>query len=132
MLSQRLKRLTATPDGKCEMKEQVILTKEQKEAYCRRLTEMLSMIRIRLGMTQEELGRVSGVSRVTISQIESGRSMMNWLHFTALMMVFASDRNVKELLYVKGLLEPVLLLFYQVSLQEPEINVYAEPMEIIR
>lgn len=113
------------------MKRSNVLNRKQKSEYCARLSELLPLLRDRLGMTQEELGRVSGVSRVTISQIESGRSMMNWLHFTALMMVFASDRNVKELLYVKDMLDPELLLFYQVSLQEPEINVFAEPMEII-
>ena len=112
------------------MKRSNVLSRKQKSEYCARLSELLPLLRDRLGMTQEELGRVSGVSRVTISQIESGRSMMNWLHFTALMMVFASDRNVKELLYVKDLLDPQLLLFYQVSLQEAEINVYAEPMKI--
>ena len=112
------------------MKRSNILSKRQKTEYCAVLSELLPLLRDRLGMTQEELGMVSGVSRVTISQIESGRSMMNWLHFTALMMVFTSDRNVKELLYVKDLLDPQLLLFYQVSMQEAQINVYAEPMEI--
>ena len=112
------------------MKRSSVLSRKQKTEYCAQLSELLPLLRDRLGMTQEELGRVSGVSRVTISQIESGRSMMNWLHFTALMMVFSSDRNVKELLYVKGLLDPQLLLFYQISLQEAEINVYAEPMAV--
>ena len=112
------------------MKRSSILGRKEKAEYCARLSALLPLLRDKMGMTQEELGRVSGVSRVTISQIESGRSMMNWLHFTALMMVFTSDRNVKELLYVKDLLDFRLLLFYQISLQEPEINVYAEPMKL--
>lgn len=109
------------------MKEQNILSKEQKEAYCRSLTEMLSMLRIRLGMTQEELGKVSGVSRVTISQIESGRAKMNWLHFSALMMVCTADRNAKEYLYAHGLLDETLLRFYQVSSDQPQLNVTVDP-----
>lgn len=105
------------------MKQRYLLNRERKEVYCARLTELLPLVRGRLGMTQEELGMVSGVSRVTISQIESGRAKMNWLHFTALMMICFSERNTKELLYSKGLLDPELLGFYQVSMREPELNV---------
>ena len=109
------------------MKAEYILTREQKEDYCRRMTDLLPILRGRLGMTQEELGLISGVSRVTISQIESGRAKMNWLHFSALMMVCIADRNSKELLYVRGLLDNNLLRFYQVSSDVPQLNVTVDP-----
>jgi DNA-binding XRE family transcriptional regulator len=112
------------------MKAENILNHEQKEAYCRQMTELLPLLRARLGMTQEELGNISGVSRVTISQIESGRAKMNWLHFSALMMVCTADRNAKELLYVRGLLDDTLLRFYQVSSDYPQLNVVV-PLSII-
>lgn len=92
---------------------------------------MLSLLRIRLGMTQEELGKVSGVSRVTISQIESGRTKMNWLHFSALMMVCTADRQAKEYLYASGMLDEPLLRFYQVGNEKPQLNVTIDP-SIIR
>ncbi len=119
------------PDGKCDMKERFTLSKEQKEYYCSRLAELLSLLRIRLGMTQEELGKVSGVSRVTISQIESGRTKMNWLHFSALMMVCTADRQAKEYLYASGMLDEPLLRFYQVGNEKPQLNVTIDP-SIIR
>ena len=109
------------------MKAENILNREQKEDYCRRMTELLPLLRSRLGMTQEELGMISGVSRVTISQIESGRAKMNWLHFSALMMVCIADRNSKELLYVRGLLDDALLRFYQVASDTPQLNVTVDP-----
>ncbi len=112
------------------MKESCVLDRDKKEAYCRQMTELLPLLRGRLGMTQEELGKVSGVSRVTISQIESGRTKMNWLHFSALMMICIVDRNAKELLYVRGLLDDDLLRFYQVSCDVPQLNVTVDP-EII-
>lgn len=107
------------------MKNRFVLSRDKKTDYCMQLTDLLPEIRNRLGMTQEELGNVSGVSRVTISQIESGRANMNWLHFTALMMICFSDRNAKELLYAKGLLDTDLLRFFQVSMAEPQVNVLA-------
>ena len=109
------------------MKAERVLNREQKEAYCVRLTELLPLLRSRLGMTQEELGMISGVSRVTISQIESGRAKMNWLHFSALMLVCIADRNAKELLYVHGLLNDRLLRFYQVDNDQPQLNVTVDP-----
>lgn len=109
------------------MKEESLLEKSQKEAYCRQLTELLPLLRGRLGMTQEELARVSGVSRVTISQIESGRAKMNWLHFSALMMICNADRNAKELLYIRGLLDERLLRFYQLGAEHPQLNVRVNP-----
>ncbi len=114
----------------CDMKASFVLDHEKKEAYCRQMTELLPLLRGRLGMTQEELGMVSGVSRVTISQIESGRAKMNWLHFSALMMICTSDRNAKELLYVRGLLDDELLRFYQVSSDLPQLNVTVDPQII--
>ena len=111
----------------CDMKAENTLTSDQKEEYCRKMTELLPLLRGRLGMTQEELGKVSGVSRVTISQIESGRAKMNWLHFSALMMVCTSDRNAKELLYVRKLLNNDLLRFYQVSGTTPQLNIVVDP-----
>ena len=109
------------------MKAENVLDQKRKEAYCAQMTELLPLLRARLGMTQEELGKVSGVSRVTLSQIESGRAKMNWLHFSALMMVCTADRNTKELLYVRGLLDDALLRFYQVSGESPQLNVTVEP-----
>ena len=103
------------------------LNKEQKDRYCSRLTALLPLLRNRLGMTQEELGRVSGVSRVTISQIESGRAKMNWLHFNALMLVCIADKDAKELLYVRGMLDDTLLGFYQVEGDVPRLNVAVDP-----
>ena len=112
------------------MKDNCSLDVGAKEAYCSRLTELLPLLRSRLGMTQEELGKVSGVSRVTISQIESGRARMNWLHFTALMLICIADRDAKELLYVRGMLDDTLLRFYQVDEAVPRLNVIIDPLRI--
>ena len=109
------------------MKAENVLNQKQKMAYCAQLTELLPQLRSRLGMTQEELGIVSGVSRVTISQIESGRARMNWLHFSALMMVCTAEKNTKELLYARGLMDEKLLRFYQVGDGAPEVNVVVDP-----
>lgn len=106
------------------MNKELSLTLGERAEYCRRLTEMLPALRARMGKTQAELGEVSGVSRVTLSQIESHRAQMNWLHFSALMMVCFENREAKEMLFANGLLDERLLRFYQfTNVERPTVNV---------
>ena len=106
------------------MNDRIVLSAEEKRAYCDRMTAMLVELRKRLGQTQEEMENTSGISRVTLSQIESGRSQMSWLHFTALMQMFVQNQESKELLYVRGILDERLLRAYQHLTPEetPEFN----------
>lgn len=95
------------------MKNSAELSADEKKHYCDRLTEELVELRKRLGQTQEELEAISGISRVTLSQIESGRCRMSWLHFTSLMEMFSQNQETKELLFVRGILDERLLRVYQ-------------------
>ncbi len=106
------------------MKKSVGLSNAEKKHYCDRLTEELVELRKRLGQTQEELEAISGISRVTLSQIESGRSHMSWLHFASLMQMFSQNQETKELLYISGILDDRLLRVYQQVLPEetPDFN----------
>ena len=106
------------------MKEHIEFNAEEKTAYCGRLTAALPQLRRRLGLTQEEMEDTSGISRVTLSQIESGRSRMSWLHFNALMQLFVQNQETKELLYLRGILDERLLRLYQRLKPEekPEFN----------
>ena len=105
------------------MKKGTQLTQEDRNRYCGMMSEFLPDIRKRLGMTQEELENACGVSRVTLSQIESNRGKMNWLHFTALLQVCCENRDTKELLFARGLLDRRLLSFYQgVPEEDVEVN----------
>lgn len=101
------------------------LSAAEKEQYCEALTAELVELRKRLGQTQEETELISGISRVTLSQIESGRSHMSWLHFVALMHMFTQNQETKELLYVRGILDEKLLRTYQRRQpgERPEFNV---------
>ncbi len=96
---------------------------EEKRRYCDLMTASLVELRGRLGRTQEEMETVSGISRVTLSQIESRRSQMNWLHFGALMQLFTQSQETKELLFVRGILDEQLLRRCQPLAAAAEFNV---------
>ncbi len=106
------------------MRNGIVLNEEEQKSYCDRLTAVLAELRKRLGQTQEEMESTSGISRVTLSQIESKRCRMSWLHFTALMQLFVQNQESKELLYVRGILDERLLRAYQQLTPEeaPEFN----------
>lgn len=65
------------------------------------LTKELPVLRKINGITQKDLGDIIGVSRQTITNIESGKSEMKWCHFLAIMFIFSFDYESSE--YLKRL-----------------------------
>lgn len=59
----------------------------------RSLTEKLPILRKMTGMTQKDLAEILGVSRQTITNIESGTLKMKWSLFLAIMFIFGIDQN---------------------------------------
>lgn len=62
------------------------------------LTKELPVLRNICKITQQQLGDIVGVSRQTITNIESGRSKMKWSLFLALMFLFGLDEESAEYL----------------------------------
>ena len=65
------------------------LGNEEREAYIMRMTDHLPSLRAKIGISQEELARILGISRQTYSSAESHRKKMSWQLF--LMLVFFFD-----------------------------------------
>ena len=103
----------------------IYLSKEEKAEMCARLTQHLPKLRKLLNLTQEDLARVSGLSRVTISQIEGGKVRMNWLHLNAILFICNANIKTKEYLYTNNVLGKRFARFAELldEEEEPEINV---------
>ncbi len=103
----------------------VELTAKEKKAMCEELTAHLPKIRKLLSLTQADLGNLTGLSRVTISQIESGKVKMTWLHLNAIMFICAVNLRSKEYFYANNLLGTRFLQFVQGKDENipPDINV---------
>lgn len=65
------------------------------------LTHNLSVLRKICGITQSELADIIGLSRQTISNIESGNQKMKRPTFMAIMFLFSLDQNTA--LYLKNI-----------------------------
>lgn len=64
------------------------------------MTENLPTLRKKMGLSQEELAGLLGVSRSTIVVIEGRRRKLTWDTFLALILILSSNKNTNLLLTV--------------------------------
>lgn len=63
------------------------------------LTMNLPLLRAKLDITQEEISELVGISRQTYSSIESGKRMMSWQVYLALVLFFDANKTTHDLLH---------------------------------
>lgn len=73
---------------------------EMKKKLLDNMAENLQMLRVKLGLTQNELGEMLGVSRHTIMNIENRNSELTWNNFLALVFFFIKNEGTNKLLNV--------------------------------
>lgn len=69
------------------------VSEEEREKYIKALTGLLSTLRAKANISQDELSALIGVSRQTYSSVERGVREMSWITFLALVMFY--DYNVE-------------------------------------
>lgn len=74
-----------------------------KTAYIDKLTENLSMLRAKTGVTQGNVADRIGIARQTYSAIECGRSRMSWNTFMSLILFFKENAQTKEVIKILGI-----------------------------
>ena len=57
------------------------------------MTEQLPTLRARLGISQSELAERAGISRQTLSNIETRKRPMSWITFMALLAFFENNKD---------------------------------------
>lgn len=76
------------------------MTEEQKKQLTERMSDNLTILRLKIGASQEVLGDKIGVSRFTITALENKKREMSWNNFLALLMIFTKNKATDELLSV--------------------------------
>lgn len=64
-----------------------------KEKLIDILTEELPSLRAKIGLTQEELSHIIGISRPTYSAIETGKRSMSWNVYLSLLLYFMQNEK---------------------------------------
>ena len=80
------------------IREKWLVPEHYKEVSIAILQENLAALRAKIGISQEELANVMGVTRQTYFAIESGKRDMLWVSFMALMFFFSSIDSTAEMI----------------------------------
>lgn len=66
------------------------------------LTEELPVLRAKVGLSQDELSNIIGISRQTYSAIETNKRKMSWNTFLSLLLVFGYNEKTSSMLETSG------------------------------
>lgn len=80
------------------IRDKWLISDDYKTASTSILCDNLASLRARIGITQEELANVIGVSRQTYYAIETGTRKMTWAIYLALVFFFNSVEETAEML----------------------------------
>ena len=67
-----------------------------------KMADNMPMLRMKLGITQEEIAEIIGVSRHTIISIENKKRPMTWNTYLSLVLVFSGNPDTMLLMKVMG------------------------------
>lgn len=73
-----------------------------KERLIDILTEELPVLRAKIGLSQDDLSNVIGISRQTYSAIETKKRKMSWNVYLSLILMFDNNEKTREMLSAVG------------------------------
>lgn len=69
-----------------------------RQIHMEKMAENLPTLRTKLGLTQEELGKLIGISRSTIIMFERKQRSMTWNTFLSLILIFSKNCDTFKML----------------------------------
>ncbi len=84
-------------------KDSVGMSESDRQDLISRFVDELPVLRIKLGMSQDELSSIVGISRQTYSSMETKRRKMSWSVYLSLVLVFDNNEQTHEMLRNEGL-----------------------------
>jgi DNA-binding XRE family transcriptional regulator len=97
-----------------------VISDEKKEEYISRLLPQLATLRARVGVSQDELASLVGISRQTYCLTESGSRSISWNTFLSLIMFYDYNSRTHDLIRSIGAFPEDL--FYQFNLGQTNDN----------
>ena len=79
-----------------------------KDELIKRLTNELPVLRAKIGVSQDELSNIIGISRQTYSAIETGKRQMSWNTFLSLVLVFGCNEKTSAMIDGMRIISPEL------------------------
>lgn len=102
------------------------ITEEDKEKFITKLTDELLFLRTKLGLSQDELSNLLGVSRQTYSTIETKRRTMSWGTYLSLVLIFDNHEQTRYIIHENGIFPDLLFDTKDESNNKSRINDLSE------
>lgn len=94
------------------------ISSARKQELCRIMASNLSTLRAKANMSQEELARRLGFSRQTISAIEGKKREMQWSTFSTLLMFFAKNNEIRQLMIVMDIMDDAVEMTFNIDTRD--------------
>lgn len=85
------------------MREPLQFLNFDRQPYLIKMADNLPVLRAKLGLSQEELAGLIGLTRQTISAIENKSRIMAWSTFLSLLFLFSKNPDTQKLMIVMGI-----------------------------
>ena len=86
-----------------------------RKAYSAKMADNLPMLRAKLGLSQEGLAGIIGITRQTISSIENKSREMSWPTFLSLLFLFSKNSDTQMLMKAMGIYDENLEAYFTIT-----------------
>lgn len=84
------------------------ITENIRKGLIKRLTDELVPLRTKLGLSQNELSSLVGISRQTYSMLETGKRVMSWGTYLSLILIFDNNEQTHDIIRDAGIFPDML------------------------
>ncbi|MBD5547068.1 MAG: helix-turn-helix transcriptional regulator [Lachnospiraceae bacterium] len=97
------------------------ITENAKEVLITKLTDELIFLRTKLGLSQDELSNLIGISRQTYSTLETKKRTMSWGTYLSLILVFDNNEQTHDIIRDIGIFPYMLFGTSESTLKEKKV-----------
>ena len=94
------------------------ITENAKELLISKLTDELIFLRTKLGLSQDELSNLIGISRQTYSTLETKKRTMSWGTYLSLILIFDNNEQTHDIIRDTGIFPYMLFGTSEAALKE--------------
>lgn len=94
------------------------ITENAKEVLITKLTDELIFLRTKLGLSQDELSNLIGISRQTYSTLETKKRTMSWGTYLSLILIFDNNEQTHRIIRDTGIFPYILFGSSESGLKE--------------
>ncbi|MBR3597841.1 MAG: hypothetical protein IKL47_12805 [Clostridia bacterium] len=89
------------------------MDEEKRQKYIEKMVDNLPMLRKKLGLTQQGLANIIGVSSYTVLAIEKKQRKMTWSTFLSVLIVCLTKEEVRQILTALNIYTNELIEFIE-------------------